>query len=251
VRVGIALRSLCLPGLTVLLACSTPISLEPQVEDEEEDAGLDAGRPSDAAVRDAEAGTGPGDAGPDSATSGLFGCEVYPARECPRDQPGNGARCSPNQPAAASYCYYSAQVAGQLQVAECKVPRAPQGESRWEVSRARCSYQCATELPQTGNFFSLLTDGCAARPLTDCHASLARTSQEGVDRYLRDFAMACGLRENLQLGVSINQQGCADWVHYQAGPRLTNAQSQCLSNRLEAVRFDCDVSCALTPSTAP
>jgi hypothetical protein len=236
--------------LTALLACSTPISFEPQVEDEAEDTGLDAGHPSDASVRDAEAGTAPRDAGRDSATSGPFDCEIYPAPECPQDQPGGGARCS-QLPPAGTYCYYRAQAAGQLQVAECKVARSPPSESRWEVSPARCSYQCATELPQTSNFFSLLTDGCAARPLTDCHASLVRTSQEGVDRYLRDSVTGCGLRGNFQLGVSINQQGCADWVHYQAGPRLTSAQSQCLSNQLEAVRFNCDVSCALTPSTAP
>jgi hypothetical protein len=255
VRVGIALRWLYLPGLAALLACSTPISFEPQVEDEEEDAGLDAGRPSDAgldagrpsdaAVRDAESGTALPDAARDAAT-----CEIYAAPECPRDQPRTGSRCSQNQ-LPETYCYYPGPTASQLQVAQCKLPLPGSGGSLWQVSPARCSYRCSTELPQTSNFFSLLTDGCAARPVTDCHAALARTSQEGVDRYLRDFVTGCGLQRNFQLGVSFNQQGCADWVHYQDGPRLTSAQSQCLSNRLEAVRFGCDVSCALTPSTAP
>jgi hypothetical protein len=250
VRVGIALRSLCLPGLAALLACSTPISFEPQVEDdEEEDAGLDAGKPSDAAVRDAESGTAQPDAARDAAT-----CEVYAAPECPRDLPRDDFRCSQNQPPE-TYCYYPGPTASQLQVAQCRSPSllgpGSGSERVWQVSPARCSYRCSTELPQTSNFFSLLTDGCAARPITDCHAALARTSQEGVDRHLRDFVTGCGLQRNFQLGVSFNQRGCADWVHYQAGPRLTSAQSQCLSNRLEAVRFGCDVSCALTPSTAP
>lgn len=249
-RLGIALRSLHLGGLTALLACSTPISFEPQVEDEDEDASLDAGRPSDAAVRDAEAGTAPRDSGRDATMAGTFDCEVYAATGCPRDEPRANAGCSALQPSG-TYCYYPAQAAGQLDVAECTEPRQGPGAGRWEVSPARCSYRCATELPQTGNFFSLLTDGCAARPLTDCHAPMARTSQEGVDRHLREFATGCGLPQRFQLGVSFNQQGCADWVHYQAGPRLTSMQSQCLTNRLEAVRFDCDLSCALTPSTAP
>lgn len=113
------------------------------------------------------------------------------------------------------------------------------------------TYDCETVLPGGSNFFSLLSDGCATRPPRACRAAPARTSQEGVDLHLRDFVIGCGLPANFRLGATFDAQGCAAWVHYQDGPRLTPAQVQCLSNRLEAVRFDCDVRCALNANIAP
>jgi hypothetical protein len=260
VRLCWAPRLSSVVGLTALLACSTPISFEPQIGDEDDEP--DSGTPIDAGVRDAgrEAGVGdggrdagPSDAGRDSATAPplMVDCDLYEASGCPREQPRDNTRCvQVPQPAEGPYCYYRAQPEGQVQVAECRT-NPPSNSMTWRVSPARCSYRCGTDLPQGTNFFSLLTSDCGTRPLRDCRTPLARTSQEGVDRLLRDFVATCGLPANFRAGVTINAQGCADWFHYQAGTRLTTAQSLCLSNQLESVRFDCDVSCALSPSMAP
>jgi hypothetical protein len=255
-------------GLTALLACSTPISFEPQIGDEDEEP--DSGVPIDAGARDAGREAGVGDAGRDAATGGrdaatggrdaatapplMVDCDLYPARDCPSEQPRQNTRCvQVPQPGEGSYCYYRAQPEGQVQVAECRTnaPGGPANSATWRVSSARCSYRCGTDLPQGTNFFSLLTSDCATRRLLDCQTAPARTSQEGVDRLLRDFVATCGLPANFRAGVTFNAQGCADWLHYQPGSRLTTAQSLCLSNQLENVRFDCDASCALSPSMAP
>jgi hypothetical protein len=234
-------------GLTALLACSTPISFEPQFTGEDDELP-DTGVPADAGVRDAGREAGAADAGRDGGAQPVTAdCDLYEARACPQAQPSSGTRCMQiPPPAAGPYCYYRAQAEGQVQVAECRVNR--QGMT-WVVEPARCSYRCATDLPPGGNFFSLLTGGCGTRAQRDCRTAQARTSQEGVDRFLRDLVASCGLPANFRVGVTFNDQGCAEWLHYQAGPRITNAQSLCLSNQLEAVRFECDVSCALTPST--
>jgi hypothetical protein len=237
-------RLVCSGVLPCLFACSTPISPFPQLEDEEPyDSGPeDAGR-SDGGSRDAAGGEAGAEAGVD-----IFDCEVYgTAAACPGALPANNAACDPG--ANNGRCFYPGQPEGQLRIAQCE-PRAS-GRGTWRLVSARCTYRCATELPQTGNLFSLLTGTCSSRPVFDCHGSQARTSQEGVDQFLRDIVRGCGFPATYQLGVTFNSQGCANWLHYQLGRELTDTQKQCLADRLEGTRVGCSAGCALNPSMAP
>jgi hypothetical protein len=240
-------RPVCFGGLAALLACSTPISPYPLLDDEEEDSP-DAGGQLDAGSRPTDAGPAPADAQP-NVDAGLFDCDVYSASpSCPRTPPAENTSCSPlpNN----GRCFYASRAAGQVQLATCQ-SAGNSGRNTWRLASARCSYRCSTELPQTGNFFSLLTDDCASRRQRECQDGNARTSQEGADRFLRQVVQGCGLSSMFQLGVTFTQQGCPDWLHYQLGAPLTNTQQNCLRDRLEAVRLGCAASCALTPSTAP
>lgn len=242
-------RCLSLGGLTALLACSTPISFEPQIEDEEEeDASFDASAPRDAgpdaradASADARAPT------PDASSpprDGGFACDVYgKGTSCPATAPSANAACMV-APAMAA-CFYQGSTPGMLTVTAC-LPRPP--TALWSLTTAVCSYQCDSALPQGNNFFSLLTDDCARRPITKCQRPELgiSTSQQSVDRMLFDAQQACAVPESISLGVTFDKLGCPDWLYYTAGRRLPNRQTTCLSERLEALRVDCAPTCALS-----
>lgn len=235
------MRPLRLCVLVFLLACSTPISALPQVEDEEDVSDSGGLIPDSGGWVDG----GPHDGG---APPRDFACDVYDAAgSCPPTLPANNAACDPA--ATTGRCFYPAQPATQLRVAECE--RRAGGSGSWRLSAVRCSYQCGVDLPQTGNFFSLLTGACATRPALECRTGRVFTSQEGLDQRLRDIVVGCGLPASYQVGVSFTREGCADWLHYQLGPQLTSAQQQCLADELELLRIGCAAACARTPSQAP
>jgi hypothetical protein len=242
-------RCLSLGGLTALLACSTPISFEPQVEEEEEeDASFDAGSSSPPvdAGRDARI-----DASADARVptvdaaipmrDGGFACDVYNrAANCPALAPTLNAACM-LMPSTVG-CFYQSSTPGALTVANCL--QSPPS-AFWSITTVTCSYRCSDELPQGSNFFSLLTDDCARRSVTKCQRDDLHTSQQSVDRMLSDAREACAVSGEISLGITFNALGCPDWLYYTAGRRLPNRQSACLSERLEALRVDCAPRCAL------
>lgn len=175
-----------------------------------------------------------------------YECTLYgisrqcrPARELP-------ANCSG---AAVGEVCFNLPGFGLAQMYLCQAD--PAGRRRWTPSYvARCAYNCPVELP-SASLFSLNTAGCGTRPPRPCERGASGTTQDAVDAVLREAAQRCGLatRGTGSIGMSVNDQGCPEWVHASL-PRVPAAARDCISAALETIRFDCTPECSVASTNA-